>query len=55
MGVVHTEGAAYGWRARIGLLQPGNVSDTNPFEFYMMPEGMSMHVIGQRNSECGYC
>ena len=43
MGVVHTPGAAYGWRARIGLLQPGVVSDTNPFEFYMMaPEGVQM-------------
>ena len=58
MGVVHTEGAAYGWRARIGLLQPGNVSDTNPFEFYMMaPEGVqmvltSLNVASQ--SEEGY-
>ena len=43
MGVVHTPSRAYGWRARIGLLQPGEVSDTNPFEFYMMaPEGVQM-------------
>ncbi len=36
-------GAAYGWRARIGLLQPSLVSDTNPFEFYLMaPEGVQM-------------
>ena len=43
MGVVHTPGANYGWRARIGLLQPGVVSDTNPYEFYMMaPEGVQM-------------
>jgi maleate isomerase len=43
MGVVHTPGASYGWRARIGLLQPGIVSDTNPYEFYMMaPEGVQM-------------
>ena len=43
MGVVHTPGANYGWRARIGLLQPGIVSDTNPYEFYMMaPEGVQM-------------
>ena len=29
-------GAAYGWRARIGMLQPTRVSDTNPYEFYLM-------------------
>jgi maleate isomerase len=39
----YTRGAAYGWRARIGLLQPGMISDTNPFEFYMMaPEGVEL-------------
>lgn len=58
MGVVHTEGAGYGWRARIGLLQPGSVSDTNPFEFYMMaPEGVQL-VLTSLNvpsySEQGY-
>ena len=43
MPVQHSPGAAYGWRARIGLLQPGLVSDTNPFEFYMMsPPGVQM-------------
>lgn len=36
-------GASYGWRARIGLLQPGAVSDNNPFEFYLMaPPGVQM-------------
>jgi maleate cis-trans isomerase len=36
-------GASYGWRARLGLLQPGNVSDNNPFEFYLMaPTGVQM-------------
>jgi hypothetical protein len=43
MPVSHSPGAAYGWRARIGLFQPGVVSDTNPFEFYMMaPSGVQM-------------
>ena len=28
--------AAYGWRARIGMLQPTMASDTNPYEFYLM-------------------
>jgi maleate cis-trans isomerase len=36
-------GAPYGWRARIGLLQPTMVSDNNPFEFYLMaPPGVQM-------------
>ncbi len=36
-------GAAYGWRARFGLLQPSMVSDTNPFEFYSMaPPGVQL-------------
>ena len=36
-------GASYGWRARIGLLQPTLVCDTNAFEFYLMaPEGVQM-------------
>src|SRR3954453_16769825 len=34
-------GASYGWRARIGLLQPSMVSDNNPIEFYLMaPPGV---------------
>ncbi len=36
-------GAPYGWRARIGLLQPSMVSDNNPIEFYLMaPQGVQM-------------
>lgn len=36
-------GASYGWRARLGLLQPRTVSDTNPFEFYLMaPDGVQL-------------
>ncbi|MFC1815066.1 hypothetical protein ACFL0M_03795 [Thermodesulfobacteriota bacterium] len=43
MGITHSPGAAYGWRARIGLLQPGVVSDTNPYEFYLMaPQGVQL-------------
>lgn len=39
----YSRGAAYGWRAKIGLLQPGVVSDTNPFEFYLMaPPGVQL-------------
>ncbi len=52
-------GAAYGWRARIGLLQPTMVSDTNPYEFYLMaPEGVQMVLtslgirgVGSRRQE----
>jgi maleate isomerase len=36
-------GAAYGWRARIGVLQPSMVTDNNPFEFYLMaPPGVQL-------------
>ncbi len=43
MGISYTPGSAYGWRARIGLLQPTMVSDTNPYEFYLMaPPGVQL-------------
>jgi maleate cis-trans isomerase len=43
MGLTWSRGASYGWRARIGMLQPGIVSDTNPFEFYLMaPPGVEL-------------
>lgn len=36
-------GAAYGWRARFGLLQPSMVCDTNAYEFYLMaPPGVQL-------------
>ena len=36
-------GAAYGWRARFGMLQPTTVTDNNPFEFYLMaPPGVQL-------------
>src|SRR6266567_403787 len=51
-------GASYGWRARMGVLQPGIVSDTNPIEFYLMaPPGVQMILtsIGVRElSDEGY-
>ena len=36
-------GAAYGWRARFGMLQPTMVTDNNPYEFYLMaPPGVQL-------------
>jgi maleate isomerase len=36
-------GAAYGWRARFGMLQPSLVTDNNPYEFYLMaPPGVQL-------------
>ena len=43
MGLDYTPGASYGWRARIGMLQPSLVCDTNAFEFYLMaPQGVEL-------------
>jgi maleate isomerase len=37
---------AYGWRARIGFLQPGGANPHHPHEFYMMvPDGVSISLI----------
>ncbi len=37
---------AYGWRARIGFLQPGGANPHHPHEFYLMvPEGVSITLI----------
>jgi len=51
-------GASYGWRARFGVLQPGAVSDNNPFEFYLMaPPGVQMFLTSlgvQATTEDGY-
>ncbi len=39
-------GAAYGWRARIGLMQPSGVAENNPYEFYLMaPPGVVLVVV----------
>ncbi|MSQ26992.1 MAG: hypothetical protein EXR51_02495 [Dehalococcoidia bacterium] len=36
-------GATYGWRGRIGFIQPGAVAENNPFEFYLMaPPGVTL-------------
>ncbi len=51
MPVESYPGAPYGWRARIGLLQPNMVSDNNPYEFYLMaPPGVQMVLtsLGRR-------
>ena len=40
-------GAAYGWRAHIGLVQSGPLAETNPFEFYLMAPSGVMIVITQ--------
>lgn len=38
--------SSYGWRARIGMLKPSPVIDTNGHEFYLMaPEGVELFVI----------
>ncbi len=35
--------SSYGWRARIGVLQPSMVGDNNPYEFYLMaPRGVQL-------------
>lgn len=45
MGKACAPGASYGWRARIGMLVPPRVIDTNVHEFYLMaPEGVSLIV-----------
>jgi maleate cis-trans isomerase len=37
---------AYGWRARIGFLQPGGANPHHPHEFYMMaPDGVSITLL----------
>lgn len=36
-------GAAYGWRARIALMQPTGIAENNPYEFYLMaPPGVTL-------------
>lgn len=40
-------GAPYGWRARIGLLQPGRANPNHPYEFYMVaPQGVTLIHVG---------
>jgi maleate isomerase len=41
----YSQGAAYGWRARIGMLKPSAVIDNNAHEFYLMaPPGVELFV-----------
>jgi maleate cis-trans isomerase len=43
MPTVPAPGASYGWRASVGVIIPGRVSDTNAYEFYAMaPPGVIM-------------
>jgi maleate cis-trans isomerase len=43
--IQNSPGAAYGWRARIGLVQSGPVAENNPYEFYLMaPQGVTIVV-----------
>jgi maleate cis-trans isomerase len=47
MGLPFARGAAYGWRARIGMVFPSTVADTNVHEFYLMaPEGVELIITG---------
>lgn len=43
-------GAAYGWRARIALMQPSGVAENNPYEFYLMaPPGVVLERLAFTN------
>src|SRR5690348_1077756 len=43
MPLIAPPGATYGWRARVGLIQPGAVAENNPYEFYLMaPQGVTL-------------
>jgi maleate isomerase len=43
--IQNSPGAAYGWRARIGLVQSGPLAENNPYEFYLMaPAGVTIAV-----------
>jgi maleate cis-trans isomerase len=43
---------AYGWRARIGFLQPGGVNPYHPHEFYLMvPDGVSITLLSLHSVE----
>ncbi len=47
MGIRYSPGAAYGWRARIGMVFPSIVADTNVHEFYLMaPQGIELVITG---------
>ena len=46
MSATATPGAAYGWRARIGFLQPRSGNPNHPHEFYLLaPEGVTISIV----------
>lgn len=45
-------GAAYGWRGRVGWLQPGDFAENNPYEFYLQaPAGVTICVTQLARAE----
>jgi maleate isomerase len=49
MRVSSNPGAAYGWRARIGFIQPSMGNPNHPHEFYLMvPEGVTISIVSLR-------
>ncbi len=45
-------GASYGWRARIGFIQPSAGNPNHPHEFYLLaPEGVTISLMGLRSLE----
>jgi maleate cis-trans isomerase len=52
VALTYTPGAAYGWRARIGVLGPARVYDTHPYEFYLMvPSGVQLVISSWEGPE----
>jgi hypothetical protein len=42
-GFSSEQGAAYGWRGRIGFITPSAVVENNAYEFYLMaPRGVTI-------------
>jgi maleate isomerase len=49
MRVNSNPGAAYGWRARIGFIQPSMANPNHPHEFYLMvPDGVTISIASLR-------
>jgi maleate isomerase len=45
-------GASYGWRARIGFIQPSAGNPNHPHEFYLLvPDGVTISLMGLRSLE----
>jgi maleate isomerase len=46
VGIAGSQGAAYGWRGRIGFLFPAVANQNHPHEFYLMaPEGVALTIV----------